>query len=272
MAGFAFGQEDSPTKQQGGRVVLLKFERRVAHALRRSRVVRLQMIKGEPGVEPGRRFRIDGAGRARGKFHQRDGAGKAAFEPTDVRAAGVGLEIRAKINHGLIGLRCFRELALFHQYVAEQTVLEGETASGNQFARQRFGLLEPVLIVQRMTAQQHRFETARLTRFQTERAIFGELEVEGIETHARLRDKRPAKLFDRPTRIRRLLDLPLQPADLLIGPAFAPVRRQDERTRVEGMRTGNDHGRSGCQRIGFRFGISARSATAPGHGPDQGGE
>jgi len=73
----------------------------------------------------------------------------------------VRLQARLEIHHLLIGLGCFQQASLFHQYISQQAKVEGSASPGDEFSRDFFAFLESVHVMKHMAAQEKRFRAAR---------------------------------------------------------------------------------------------------------------
>ena len=239
----------------------MKFQRRRAVLFRHGNLAGLKRITREPRVHPGGGLGVERTRGAHGQAHEFDRAGEIALEPAQVRGARVGMQVGPQIDHVLISNRGFGEFALVHQDVAEQTEIERTPALRDELAGERFGFRKPVQAVQHVTAEQERFE-ARCARsgrsaglrpgrlgfapgpeagapFQSERALFGELVITGIEVRARFRDEKPAETFECRGGIRSRAHLRLSAGNFLIQSAVAADRSENDAKRV-GRRRGGE--------------------------------
>lgn len=195
----------------------------------------LKLERAEAGVNPRRRLRIARVDGARGEAAGFDGAVEVALEPAQVRGAVIGLEIGPQVDHALVGVGGFREAALFHQRVAEQSEIGLQTAFAHEAARQSFSLSETVFAVADVTEEQPTFRRAGLKLFDAARAFLRKHEEVIVERGASFRDETPAEPF--PCRHVRaaLAQRRLKPRDLAVERLVTARQRQQ---RIHGRRGG----------------------------------
>ena len=192
----------------------------------------MKLVPGEARIDPSGRLGVLGAGGAGRHAHQLLSACEVPLQPTQVRAARVGVQVRPQINHLLAGFDCLSQIPLLHQNIAEQAKIKGQPAPCHQLARQRLRFLEAMQIMQHVTAQQQGLRTVRAPRLKRQRALFGQFVESRIKTGARLLHKQPAQPFQCEVRISASAHLYLEPPEFSVQFSCAFMGSQSHHQRV----------------------------------------
>ena len=152
---------------------------------------------------PGDRFGIAGTGGLDRLARELDCAVHIARQPAQMSGARVRLVERLEVDHLLIGSGRLGQASLFHQRVAEQSVVEHELPLRHERACDELGLVKAMELMQRVTAEQKRRRIARLLLVETGRDALSEDVVAGIVGCARSGHELVAKLLQSVTPRRR---------------------------------------------------------------------
>ena len=142
-----------------------------------------------------------------------------------MRRASVCAKVRLQIHHPLIGLYRVVQFPLFHQRIAEKTVIKAKSPLLDETPRQGFGFFKAMQILQHMRPQQHRFLALRIALFDAPRALLGKFVEAWVETFASLRHERPAESVEPEFNISALTNPLLKLGNLSVGATLAGLRR-----------------------------------------------
>jgi hypothetical protein len=188
-------------------------------------VASLKLVKRQSRVHPRGGFGIAWTGSAHSQLHRLDRSREIAFEPAHVRRASVRAKVGFQIHHALICLNRIAQFPLLHQRIAQKTIVKAESSLMDETACQHFGFFKAMQILKHVRTQQRRLLALRIALFDRARALLGQFVKTRVETFARLRNKRPAELFEAGLKTPSVANLLLEPGNFLVGTAIAGVRR-----------------------------------------------
>ena len=237
---MALREPNAAAQEQRGGVVREAGEGVVHRGFGAGGFTVLPAVGSKLGQRPRERLGIAPAAGAGGFLGYFDCAFEIAFQPTDVRDAGVGLETWFEVRHFLIRIDRLVHAALLHERIAEQRVVEEELPLRDEPPGDRLGLAKLVQSLGRVPAQEQRIGLLRLHRLNGERALLGEFVKSRIAAQPRLLHKEPAELFEVARFIRGRGAL-LRGDDLRVDRVRTAMRRQHERARGKSARPRRRH-------------------------------